>query len=850
MAGGCALVPEVDAGKRAAEAALTEARAALAAGRFGRAIERSDAAVAAAQPIGDRTTEIAALNLRGRAQRNLAHYDDALAAHDKPERAAAALGDRAGFAEARRGKGDVYERRKDHPGAIALYRQALAALQLPTDWRQAAETLYQIGDIEVVVGQFDQALDSYGTAHRYAADAGDADAIARSRDYLGYANRRLGDYDTAARWHRQALVAADTIVAPTERHRARARALNHLGLTLHGSSQMAAEVAVRGVAEAQLTNAILDEQGALDEAVAGDDRTRQGYVLRALAQLHFEAARLEPGHADPAHVTRARALAERAVALGHDMRLPEWRGLALHQLGIAEARLGDTPAAIAALDQALAIWTTIGDSYSAGHLHMLRARELHEPTDQLDAALDQYAAAQRAFEPLQAAADLAELAQRRAILLRRQGRFDAAATEFGQALALSEQAFGTSHASVARNLNWLVRLSLDQGRYDAGLALARRATAINRAGAGRGSAAVQTRASPETGFRNHVTVAQAVAERDPGARAGLTAEAFEIAQLAHGSDVGRALGRMAARFASGTDALAAAVREREAAIEQRRRLDRRLLDSLASPPAARDDARETALRQEIADIEARLATLDERLTREFPAYAELADARPLALAAAQALLGPDEALLLYAVTDDPPFLAALRHDRARVHRLAIGRHSLAAEVQALRERLEPEQNPSLLPFDAARAFRLHQVVLAPAMPQLDGTRHVFVVPDGALQSLPFGVLVTEDPAATGAAVAWLARRHAVSVLPTVSSLRALRVFSQRARASAPFLGIGDPALDGKPGEARGRPATLFRGGAVNVDAVRRLPALPDTADELRALATAQGAGAEALMLRH
>ncbi|MBI3513494.1 MAG: tetratricopeptide repeat protein, partial [Proteobacteria bacterium] len=143
---------------------MTAARSALSAGRFDQAIERATDAAVEARPIGDQATEVAALNLVGRAQRNLARYDDALAAHDQAERLARAAGHRAGVAEALRGQGDVHERRKDHEKAIALYRDALAALRLPEDWREAAATLYQIGDIQVVAGHFDQALDSYGTA--------------------------------------------------------------------------------------------------------------------------------------------------------------------------------------------------------------------------------------------------------------------------------------------------------------------------------------------------------------------------------------------------------------------------------------------------------------------------------------------------------------------------------------------------------------------------------------------------------------------------------------------------------------------------------------------------------------
>jgi CHAT domain-containing protein len=81
------------------------------------------------------------------------------------------------------------------------------------------------------------------------------------------------------------------------------------------------------------------------------------------------------------------------------------------------------------------------------------------------------------------------------------------------------------------------------------------------------------------------------------------------------------------------------------------------------------------------------------------------------------------------------------------------------------------------------------------------------------------------------------------VLPAVSSLRALRRIAGPTLAAKPFLGVGDPALNNSPGcnQEITTTAGLFRGGAVNVDAVRQLCALPETGEELRALARSQGA---------
>ena len=65
-------------------------------------------------------------------------------------------------------------------------------------------------------------------------------------------------------------------------------------------------------------------------------------------------------------------------------------------------------------------------------------------------------------------------------------------------------------------------------------------------------------------------------------------------------------------------------------------------------------------------------------------------------------------------------------------------------------------------------------------------RSLLVVPSGALTALPFHLLVTEKPPAaipeTFAGyrdAAWLLKRQAVSVLPSVASLKALRVFARK-----------------------------------------------------------------------
>ena len=75
---------------------------------------------------------------------------------------------------------------------------------------------------------------------------------------------------------------------------------------------------------------------------------------------------------------------------------------------------------------------------------------------------------------------------------------------------------------------------------------------------------------------------------------------------------------------------------------------------------------------------------------------------------------------------------------------------------------------------------------------LDEVKHLMVVPDGPLESISFGVLVREVPKKEidefqeYRDVRWLARDYALTRLPAVSSLPALRTFSEPVEQLVPF----------------------------------------------------------------
>jgi hypothetical protein len=140
--------------------------------------------------------------------------------------------------------------------------------------------------------------------------------------------------------------------------------------------------------------------------------------------------------------------------------------------------------------------------------------------------------------------------------------------------------------------------------------------------------------------------------RGRSARVAGSEEAFELAQLALQSGAADALAEMSVRFAKAAGPLASLVRERQDLVA-RRQGEMRLLDAAAgrTDSKAGEDARAA-----VAALDQRLDAIDTKLANE---YAELANPKPLTIAATRALLKPDEALVLFLDVPEPPQVGKL-----------------------------------------------------------------------------------------------------------------------------------------------------------------------------------------------
>ncbi len=272
--------------------------------------------------------------------------------------------------------------------------------------------------------------------------------------------------------------------------------------------------------------------------------------------------------------------------------------------------------------------------------------------------------------------------------------------------------------------------------------------------------------------------------------------------------------------------------------------------------------------QRIVKLGVERRVLKRKIIESYPAYAAIADPKPLDVAKTQMLLSKDEALVTMLIGHEKSYIWVVTSEDAAWGEIDAGERQLAADVKSLRNGLDPmvafTDPDAVTEFDFAAVHKLYKTIFGPIQKYLTGKKHIILIPNGPLTSLPPQVLITKpprpQPRITDAVrdASWLIRSHALSVLPSVQSLEALRRLQKTAKSRKPFIGIGDPILKGPDGagaSSRGAkiiaraPKQYYTRGLANVRAVAAMTPLPDTADELRAIARVVGAEQHDILLQ-
>ena len=354
------------------------------------------------------------------------------------------------------------------------------------------------------------------------------------------------------------------------------------------------------------------------------------------------------------------------------------------------------------------------------------------------------------------------------------------------------------------------------------------------------------------------------------------AEAFRIADVARGSAVQRALAESAARATPSDPALAELARREQDAQQRFGTLSDLLNRLLSAPPEQQLPKIIAELRRDIEALRVERDKLKAELAQRFPDYADLIAPKPTTIAQTQAALAADEALISIYVGAERSYVWAVpKTGRAAFAEVALTDAEAARRVAHLRKALDVgevalEDMPR---FDLAQSHDVYRKLLQPVEAGWREAKNLIIVPHKALGQLPFALLATAPSVATPTTGAtlfaeyrqapWLIRRAAVTQLPSVSTLLALRRMPAPKPGRTEFIGFGDPlfsnamalaANDSTKTRRRSRnlgigavvaaplaivadaPVAMPTVAVANSAGLAQLARLPDTAEEITSIA--------------
>ncbi len=353
-------------------------------------------------------------------------------------------------------------------------------------------------------------------------------------------------------------------------------------------------------------------------------------------------------------------------------------------------------------------------------------------------------------------------------------------------------------------------------------------------------------------------------------------DTFRLADVARGSSVQRALAESAARATPGDPALADLARREQDAQQRFVTLSDLLNRLLSMPPEQQLPKIIGELKRDIEILRVERDKLKQEVSRRFPDYAHLIDPKPATLAEVQSALGGDEALISIYIGAERSYVWAVpKSGKAAFASVELNDARIAESVAQLRRALDVGAvSLAAFPrFDLARSHELYAALLQPVESGWREAKSLIVVPHKALAQLPFAVLTTA-PFATAAKgmqfeeyrpVPWLVRHAALSQLPSVSTLLALRRVPAARPGRREFVGFGDPlfsremALAANDAETTTRgvklrnlgiakvasatvaaladaPALMRSATVANSSRLAQLARLPDTAEEIQSIA--------------
>ena len=691
-------------------------------------------------------------------------------------------GDRRGEAMTLTNMGIVYNLLSEPRKALDQLDQALTVWRAISDRHLEAITLSIHGRAYYALGELQKALESYSLALPVMRAVGDQSGEAGTFTQIGTVYRLLGEPQKALDHFAQAL----PLWRVVGDRRNEATVLNNMGTVynLLGEPQKAFHYFQQVL---PLVRAIGDRR------VEAATLTNMGNVYNLLGDREKALAHLDQA------LTLAREIGDRRTEAG-----------ALTHTGTAYSSSGDQRKAIEYLERALQLRVAASDRHGEANTlnHLGRAFNLgREPQK----ALDYYG---RALPIWRAVGD----------------RNGEVAALYGMARVESD----------------LDELSRANQRIEGALAII---NTLRTKVASRDLRASYF-ASVQDLYKLHIDLLMRLHRRQPAA--GYNVAALQAYEQARARSLIDLLAEASADIRQGVDpALLARERSVQQKLNAEAERQMRLFGGQHTEEAA------SAVRRRIEDLLTQLLAIEAELKAHSPRYAALTQPAPLDLTEIKTAVTGDETLLLeYSLGEERSYLwavtatsfssyelpprATIETAARRCYELLTARNRYVKFETAAEKRERVRQADAEYP---AAAAELSDILLGPVAAQL-GRKRLLVVPDGALEYLPFAALTVPGRRSRPEQFVPLMVHHEVTSIPSASTLAVLRrELKGRATAEKVVAVFADPVFDKADERVTGvssRNAGGHHGTASSDPALPRLPYTRQEAEAILALAPATG----------
>lgn len=372
---------------------------------------------------------------------------------------------------------------------------------------------------------------------------------------------------------------------------------------------------------------------------------------------------------------------------------------------------------------------------------------------------------------------------------------------------------------------------------------------------------------------SYINLLFAEAKLDKNSEKILVSEAFLLADLARGSSVQKALAQSTARTSFKDKRLAELARSEQDLQRKINSLNELLLN--ISQAGGSSSAQEK-IRNDISNARSERDSVKKDIENKYPEYFDLVEPKPITIEKTAKILNQNEVLVTWYFGERQSFVWAIHQNGlSNFANINLTKKDISRDVKILRKALDPGVSSveDIPPFDVILSNKLYSQIIKPIEQSLSGKNLLISVPHESLAQIPISVLLTEkinQPPKGSAALKdyqnapWLIRKIAISQLPSVNALAALRGAKIERNDAQSFIAFADPYFSkaqannvlakietaqvvntrGKPLNLRSVPKT----SNVSSAELALLPGLPDTSIEVNEIAKVLNAKPEDIYL--